>query len=222
MYGDFEGSCTLFWGWSMGLLSKPSEYGRKLTKSEINDLPLAKWEGVIHLVQSNNQMEIAYDRLLKERILGFDVETKPVFRKGVTHQPALVQLAGSDSVTLFQINRFSNYDPLAQLLSDERVLKVGVGLTNDIQSLKSIFKFKPNTFLDLADETKRVGIESHGLRTLSARFLEFRISKRAQCSNWENHTLKPYQVSYAATDAWVSREIYLVMKRRGLFPTVNS
>ncbi|MBR6624668.1 MAG: 3'-5' exonuclease domain-containing protein 2, partial [Mailhella sp.] len=41
-----------------------------------------------------------------------------------------------------------------------------------------------------------------------ANLLGFRISKSAQCSNWENRELSPQQVKYAATDAWVGRELY--------------
>jgi ribonuclease D len=38
--------------------------------------------------------------------------------------------------------------------------------------------------------------------------LGFRISKAQQLSNWEADTLNEGQLRYAATDAWVSLEIY--------------
>jgi len=56
---------------------------------------------------------------------------------------------------------------------------------------------------------KQVGIKNYGLRGLAAMMLGFRISKKAQVSNWARKNLSPLQVQYAATDAWVSREIYL-------------
>ncbi|MDD3313836.1 MAG: 3'-5' exonuclease domain-containing protein 2, partial [Pseudodesulfovibrio sp.] len=45
-----------------------------------------------------------------------------------------------------------------------------------------------------------------------------RISKSAQCSNWAKDRLSPQQVAYAATDAWISRELYLAFVRIGLIP----
>ncbi|MEN8142405.1 MAG: hypothetical protein ABFQ82_02270, partial [Thermodesulfobacteriota bacterium] len=49
-------------------------------------------------------------------------------------------------------------------------------------------------------------------RGLAAVLLGFRISKGAQTSNWAKDVLAPHQVQYAATDAWVGREIYLALE----------
>jgi ribonuclease D len=38
--------------------------------------------------------------------------------------------------------------------------------------------------------------------------LKGRISKAAQVSNWERDELSEKQILYAATDAWISRELY--------------
>ena len=44
---------------------------------------------------------------------------------------------------------------------------------------------------------------------MAANILGVRISKSQQLSNWEAETLNVHQQSYAATDAWVCREMYL-------------
>jgi ribonuclease D len=61
-------------------------------------------------------------------------------------------------------------------------------------------------------------METLGLRNLVAAFLGFRLSKKERCSNWARATLTPQQITYAATDAWASRELYLAMERAGLNP----
>ncbi|MBF0185787.1 MAG: 3'-5' exonuclease domain-containing protein 2 [Magnetococcales bacterium] len=201
----------------MGLPSRQMpEANGKLSKAEINELPIRKWEGPINLIDSDEQLLEAVGRLRSEQVIGFDVETRPAFRKGVIYRPSLIQMAGTDYVNIFQLPRLSSYEPLSDLLSDQHILKVGVGLHNDTQNLQAVFPFQPKKLLDLSEVTRRVGIESYGLRSLSAHFLGFRISKRAQCSNWESKELRPFQISYAATDAWVSREIYLAMQQQGL------
>ena len=56
---------------------------------------------------------------------------------------------------------------------------------------------------------RKAFIPHHGLRGLAAYILRFRISKQAQTSNWNIKTLSKKQILYAATDAWVGRELYL-------------
>lgn len=194
----------------------PNDFRTKMSKEQINSLPIRKWEGAIHLVNSDDGVAEAVARLQRESILGFDTETKPVFRKGISHRPCILQLAASDSVTLFQLRRLVNLQPLATILADGNIKKVGVGLVNDIDQLQPIIPFEPGGFVDLGNLARDANIQSRGLRSIAARFFGFRISKRAQCSNWENKQLKKFQIQYAATDAWVSREIYMIMERQGL------
>jgi ribonuclease D len=54
------------------------------------------------------------------------------------------------------------------------------------------------------------------VRALAALFLEIRIPKGAKTSNWAARQLSPQQITYAATDAWVCRELYLRFEALGL------
>ncbi|MCP4714944.1 MAG: 3'-5' exonuclease domain-containing protein 2, partial [Deltaproteobacteria bacterium] len=56
------------------------------------------------------------------------------------------------------------------------------------------------------------GIKNFGLRGLAAVLFGFRISKGARVSNWARADLTETQIHYAATDAWISREIYLQLQ----------
>ncbi|MBF0311287.1 MAG: 3'-5' exonuclease domain-containing protein 2 [Magnetococcales bacterium] len=192
------------------------DFLRKLDKDEVNELPVVKWTGPIHLVANDDHVAASVAAIRQEKVLGFDTETKPTFKKGQQHHPALVQLAGEESVFLFRIGCLRQLEPLQQLLSDPAILKVGVGLGQDVAQLQAVLPFSPGGFLDLGEEARKAGLKNRGLRTLAAGFFGVRISKRAQCSNWSTSKLQPYQISYAATDAWISREIYLTMERLGL------
>lgn len=195
----------------------PEAYTRAISGEEINALPLCRFEGDIHLVRSEGQRKAALKHLRREQVLGFDTETRPTFRKGQPqHPPALMQLAGSDCVFLFQLSVLPFEDGLKDLLADLSVLKAGVSVRDDLKGLKALAPFEEAGFVDLGEVARGLKMQTHGLRGLAANLLGFRISKGAQCTNWARTNLSGQQVAYAATDAWVSRQIYLAMHRLGV------
>ena len=179
-----------------------------LSKDEINLLPIQAWEGPVILIQDEAALDEALAKLWKEPVLGFDTETRPTFTKGKVCLPALIQLATAEAAYLIQLTHLPFGERVAELLASPRILKVGVAIHDDMKALARIHDFTPGGVVDLAALARAKGIQAQGLRTLSANLLGFRISKSAQCSNWENRELSPQQVKYAATDAWVGRELY--------------
>ena len=161
-------------------------------------------------------MEKAIELIHEEALLGFDTETRPSFKRGENHPVALLQLASETDTFLFQLRDLGLPDPLKELFEDESVLKIGVAIHDDIKALQQKSEFKPNGFLDLADIARRFGIITTGLRNLTGIVLKSRISKRYQLSNWNRKILDEHQQLYAATDAWVCREIYLQMMESDL------
>jgi ribonuclease D len=182
-------------------------------RQQINLLPLKKYAGPIEIVADSGRLEGIFPQLAGERVLGFDIEVRPTFRSGDHFPPALVQLAGPKKVFLLQLKKLQNLDALAALLGDARVLKAGVAVAGDIAKLREIMTFTPGGFVDLGKMAAKKGIKANGVRTLAAQLLGMRISKGAQCSNWERAELTPAQVLYAATDAWVCREIFLSLEK---------
>ena len=187
-----------------------------LSKEEINLLPIQAWEGPVVLVREEKTLADALEKLRQEPVLGFDTEKRPTFTKGKTCRPALIQLATADTAYLIQLTHLPFSEDIAELLSSPRVLKVGVAIHDDMKALARIHPFQADGVVDLAVMARARGIQAQGLRTLAANLLGFRISKSAQCSNWENHELTPQQIKYAATDAWVGRELYFHMLRMGV------
>ena len=151
----------------------------------------------------------ALARLTSADLLGFDTETRPAFRKGQSFPPSLLQLATADEVFLFQLNRVGLPGALIKLLSDPDILKAGVGLDFDLKTLQELRPFQPRGFVDLARVARSKGIRNNGLRGLAAAVCGIRISKSARTTNWANDLLTPQQIRYAATDAWIGRELFL-------------
>jgi len=155
-------------------------------------------------------------KLTKGEIIGFDTETRPAFKKGVYYDCSLVQIALPGEVILFRLNKIGFPSILIDILSDESLHKIGIALHDDILQLKKIEPFEPNSFVDLNVICPKMGFESIGAKKLSALVLGIQISKRQQVSNWEKHELSDAQIRYAATDAWICREIFLKFRNQNL------
>ncbi len=192
-----------------------ADFDRRITREEINELPLKQWQGPIHLLTRQEQIPEAIDRLQREKILGFDTETRPAFQKGRSYPPALLQLASQQEVFLFRLASIGLPGALRDILADPAIIKAGVSLSYDLRELNRIAPFTGRGFIDLAREAKRLHIKNHGLRGLCAVLLGFRISKSQQTSNWSRQHLSQAQQRYAATDAWVGRELYFAIKKLG-------
>lgn len=189
---------------------------KKLSKDDINTLPLFHYSGPVTIVRTSEEMEQAVGSLRKEPVLGFDTETRPSFVKGKSYSPSLVQLATPDNIFLFQLKWQPLGTPLADILSDSSITKTGVAVHDDMHFLEKLHPFAPASVLDLAEVARKNNIENQSLRALAAGFLGLRISKGEQCSNWASKELSPRQIRYAATDAWASLAIYLRMRELGL------
>jgi ribonuclease D len=187
-----------------------------ITKDEINRLPMKQYEGPVHLVRTLEEAEQAVEKLKKETLLGFDTETRPTFRVGEYYQPSLLQLATEKDVFLFQIKLTGLTKGLLEILSSPDIIKTGVSIRDDLSELRKLAGFEPAGFVELATHAKQAHIKNLGLRGLAALLLGFRVSKREQTSNWAKNELTESQIRYAATDAWLGREIYLHMDGLGL------
>jgi len=189
---------------------------QKLSREDINEFPLRSYDGPIRLISETEHVAEACVRLSRERVIGFDTETRPAFRKGQSFLPSLLQLAGSKCVYLFQLPRISLCEPLQALLADETIIKSGVAVRDDIKGLQQHSFFEDAGFVDLSKISAGHGFLTRGLRNMSANFLGFRIGKGAQRSNWGKTSLTQKQQIYAATDAWVSRDLFLCFEKLDL------
>ncbi len=186
----------------------PSFPRLNITSDEINALPLSAFDGNVTVIQDKESLPHAFAEIAKHKLVGFDTETKPVFVKGVRHNVALMQVALPERVFLIRIKFTGVTDEIVRFLENDKVLKVGVGVRDDIKALQALRKFTPSGFVELADMARNAGLEVESVKKLTALLLGFRISKSAQTSNWEAEKLDAKQVSYAATDAWVCLKIY--------------
>lgn len=188
----------------------------KISKEEVNALPLGQFEGEIFLVDDQEMVEEVVEFLETQSILGFDTETKPSFRKGVVNQVSLLQLSTTSQAFLFRLNEVGFPDSIRNILERETIVKIGAAVHDDIKGLAKLTDtFYAKSFFDLNDELKKVGFHNVGVRNLCGMVLGMRISKAEQVSNWEANTLSEKQMRYAATDAWACLEIFNKLRSEG-------
>ena len=186
-------------------------YKISITPEEIEKMEMGSFPGEIVVIDHQGLGFFrALDYLRKQKILGFDTESRPNFSPQHHHYGvALLQLSGPDRAYLFRIKNLKMYKRLFKVLADERVIKVGAAVNDDIHGLQRYCDFKPKSFVDLQRIVWEYGIKDKSVKKMAAIILGVRISKTQQLSNWEAEHLSEAQKKYAATDAWVCREMYL-------------
>ena len=194
---------------------KVSKY-RKFTKEEINNLDMVKFRGDINVFSSGDNIDDALSYLMKQKIIGFDTETRPRFTKGPLNAPSIIQLAGDDRVFIFQLNSEKIFKRLSEVLSNKNITKTGVSVERDLIELMYFYPFDPCSFVDLGNVARDFNLPHHGLRGLTALLMSVRISKGAQVSDWSRKKLSNSQISYAATDAWISLELFKKFEEKNI------
>lgn len=199
-------------------------YIESITPKEIEKLEYASFPGKITVIDSvGSEFNKAIAYLRSQKIIGFDTETRPCF---APNQPrygvALLQLSGAEKAFLFRINKLGMHRRLCNILANEKIIKVGAAVHDDIRGLQKYTPFQPAGFVDLQKIVWEWGIRDKAVKKMAAIIMGFRISKTQQLSNWEAEHLSDSQQMYAATDAWVCRQMYIKLMKSEKNPLTES
>lgn len=171
----------------------------------------AQFPGKIIMINCDEEIAPALDMLRSDYLIGFDTETKPSFTKGEVYQVSLLQLANAEHALLFRLHGLKDFTLIKAIFEDENYKKMGVAIRDDIRALQKIFSFGPKGFVELSELAKSNQLKNFGLKGMTEEVLNLTLSKRAKLSNWEAKDLKKDQQNYAATDAWIGRELYIAL-----------
>ncbi|KAH9649583.1 Werner Syndrome-like exonuclease [Citrus sinensis] len=164
--------------------------------------PAMRFGGQILYSRTSTEVEMAAIELRRileankseagQVVVGFDIEWKPTFRKGI---PPSLQL----------------------LLEDSTILKVGVGIGSDAGKVYRDYNVSVKACEDLSYLAKhKIGGDSQkwGLASLTEMLVckELKKPNRIRLGNWEADVLSKDQLLYAATDAFASWHLYQVLK----------
>ena len=155
--------------------------------------------------------------------LGVDCEWKPKFKKGrPENKVSVLQIAHPNIIIIVRLNKIENVENaarssgLSSLLSNENIIKCGVGIEGDKKKLFHDHNIEMLGCVELNDLYQEcipnaVG-HTVGLKRMSRMVLGEEMehkSKKITMSNWETKgKLSAKQVRYAADDAIVSYLIF--------------
>ncbi|KAJ3709213.1 hypothetical protein LUZ61_012922 [Rhynchospora tenuis] len=150
--------------------------------------------------------------------LGFDVEWKPSFQKGVTRGKTAVMQICLDTTCCYVMHIFHSGIPsvLKSLLEDSSSVKVGVGVQTDATKLVKDYDVNVQPLIDLSHlaSKKLVGPTLQwGLSSLTETILRKQLDKQrnVRLGNWEAEVLSKKQLCYAAIDAFASWHLFEVL-----------
>ena len=189
-----------------------------IEKQVINEMPLSRFPGRIHVIDAVSQVKSAIAALRTAPRVGFDTETRPTFRRGERHNVALLQLSTEDDAFLIRVNKTGIPAPLKQFLEDSAITKIGLSTTDDFHQLTRVCDLDPQGFIELQQVVKQYDISDMGLQKIYAILFQHKISKGQQLTNWEATQLTDAQQRYAATDAWACLRIYDYLEQGNFIP----
>ncbi|KAG4923054.1 hypothetical protein JHK82_048954 [Glycine max] len=191
-------------------------------------LPVMKFSGQISYSRTFDAVEKAATKLLQilqekttdmmQTAIGFDIEWKPTFRKGVPPgKVAVMQICG-DTRHCHVLHLIHSGIPqnLQLLLEDPTVLKVGAGIDGDAVKVFRDYNISVKGVTDLSFHAnqKLGGDHKWGLASLTEKLLSKQLKKpnKIRLGNWEAPVLSKEQLEYAATDAFASWCLYQAIK----------
>ena len=91
-----------------------------ISQDELNLLPLRAYSGKVQVVTDAKHFPKITAEIRKHKVVGFDTETRPSFKKGQSYKLALLQLAIPGMVFLIRTHHTGPAGPTASRVRDRR------------------------------------------------------------------------------------------------------
>ena len=122
--------------------SAPPKSAQQISREEMGELPIRRYEGEICLVASPADLQRALHDIGRESVVGFDIETRPAFNRGESYLPSLVQFATADAVYLMQVQQQDYSGASTVIFAFKNVNKPGRSTAEHLPNLKNMFEFE--------------------------------------------------------------------------------
>lgn len=174
-----------------------------------------KFPGRIQVISKDQPVDPTFWQMFtQEKLVGFDTEAKPpTLMSTRRNKTSLFQLSTADVCLLWRVGHTLPKE-LVEFLGNPEIVKVAQGAKHELSQLYQDFGVECSGFIDLYHIATEMRLQPKSLEGAVAIFLERRLNKGQRLSNWENESLTPAQIEYAACDAYASREVLRVMREK--------
>ena len=120
---------------------KQEPFIHKIDNEQTAQLPAIEFRGKICIVDREEQVEEACRHLAAQSVIGFDTETRPSFKAGVSYRVSLLQLSSEERCYLFRLNKIARSKPILKLLENPALKKIGADVAGDLRALHQLRHF---------------------------------------------------------------------------------
>lgn len=169
--------------------------------------PAPSEAGRIRWIATESDFLDMCERLRRETVLGFDVETTMY-----TRVLCLMQIASANAIYLVDALAVPDLAPIAPILSDPSILKVIHNATFERSVLRR-YDLELDGVVDTLVVSRQLRGKKldggHTLKAVCARELGLALDKADQTSDWSQRPLSPSQRAYAALDAEILLHLHV-------------
>jgi ATP-dependent Lhr-like helicase len=212
------------WRWLSGAksdLARVPERIREITVSDearvaelptpLHELPLlVRDEGrPLVWVRSVDELNAAVQDLVRETVVGLDVETTLN-----TRALCLIQIAGAQRTYLIDALEISELASLSRLLTASSITKV-IHCADFEREVLGRYDLAIEPVVDTREVSRSGNGEAaggHSLQAVCARELKAALDKTEQTGDWKRRPLSDHQIDYAALDAEILLRLYAAFK----------
>lgn len=190
-----------------------------ISKEAVSQLPTEEFNGECIIIDTISKVTPAIAYLNRHKLVGFDTETRPSFKKGIHYNISLIQISTDSVCFLFRINKIGMPEKLLKFLNSKKTKKIGLSLENDFGMINKVKEIDQSGYIDIQKLAPQYHIKDASLQRIYAILFDKRISKSQRLTNWEAQQLTPAQCRYASLDAWSCLKIYNFLKSGEFIPS---
>ena len=163
-------------------------------------------------IESDDQLETICNDLLKEKIIGVDLEADSMhcFKEKI----CLIQIATDREAFLIDPFVLKEIAPFIRVLEDKEIVKVFHGADFDIRSLDRDYSARVNNLFDTEIACRFLGVKERGLAALLKEHFNVIADKKFQRVDWSKRPLKPDMIQYSVTDVSHLTRLYTIIRDR--------
>ena len=163
-------------------------------------------------IESDAELKKVCDDLLKEKIIGVDLEADSMhcFKEKI----CLIQIASAKEAFLIDPFIIKDMSPFLNVLEDRDVIKVFHGADFDIRSLDREYQAQVNNLFDTEIAARFLGIKERGLAALLKRNFNVDVDKKYQKVDWAKRPLKQEMIEYSVGDVAYLVKLHDIIHRR--------